>query len=76
MYIHLTSLQRTQLVLAAKQDLESLDKTISDIRRDNPKAFQTRQSLAERVFYIKPAQAIPCSSWHAEPQAAEETAPM
>ena len=57
--MQLTDHQRMLLRDAAAAGIASIDEIITQLRRTNPEAFHTSESLVQRVFIHDPGHAIP-----------------
>jgi hypothetical protein len=63
--VHLTHEQRTALIEAARQKqegklgIEAIDALVARFRIENPLAFHSWDSLAERIFVFEPLTKIP-----------------
>lgn len=57
----LTDQEHAALTIAAYSGEDVLERTIARIRKENPAAFHTKESLRERVFYDEPLNELPCA---------------
>ncbi|CAE6846690.1 hypothetical protein R75461_07277 [Paraburkholderia nemoris] len=58
--MYLTDDERQALLSASVNRAESLDQILKRIRRTNPDAFHTDETLSSRVFYDEPMGSEPC----------------
>ncbi|WP_143281694.1 hypothetical protein [Caballeronia cordobensis] len=67
--MYLTHEQRHSLTIAAStaranDRIQAIDAAAEQLRRENPGAFHTDDSLHERVFVHQPSPALPCKAFH------------
>lgn len=56
----LTHAEQIALLNASLEGPEAIDALLEVLRRANPRAFHTLDSLGTRTFYDEPVQSLPC----------------